>query len=116
MISVMPVCLFCDIVARKTPADILYEDEDLVAFRDIRPKYPVHVLLVPKRHLASAAALVPTLDLVAGKLLRIGARLAVEAGLAASGFRLLTNTGDDAGQVVPHLHMHLLGGAPLRGL
>lgn len=109
-------CVFCDVVARKTPADVVYEDEDLVAFRDIRPKYPVHLLLVPKRHVASAAALTLPLDAMAGKLLRIGAELARKEGIAASGFRLLTNTGADAGQVVDHLHVHLLGGSALRGL
>lgn len=109
-------CLFCRIVARETPATILFEDDDLVAFRDIRPKYRVHLLLVPKTHLASLADLGEAHDAVIGKLLRVAADLARQEGIGESGFRLVVNAGRDAGQVVPHVHIHLLGGEMLRGL
>lgn len=110
----MAGCIFCTIVAKETTADLVYEDDDVVAFRDVHPKYPVHLLVVPKLHLPSAAALGGAHDALAGKCLRVGAELARKAGLAESGFRLLTNTGLDAGQLVPHLHVHVLGGGPLR--
>ena len=109
-------CLFCRIVARELPADIVYEDTEVLAFRDIRPKYPVHLLVVPKVHLAGVADLHVEHEPLAGKLLRIGAHLARREGIANSGFRLLTNEGPDAGQVVQHLHLHVLGGESLRGL
>ena len=98
------------------PATILYEDSEVVAFHDIHPKYPVHILIVPKQHVASAAELRPEHDAIAGKLLRSGAMLAEKRGIAGSGFRLVMNTGPNAGQVVQHLHAHLLGGSPLRPL
>ncbi len=109
-------CLFCRIAAKELPAAIVYEDDDVVAFRDIHPKYRVHLLVIPKQHVASAAELVPTLDALAGTLLRVGAELAKKEGVAASGFRLLTNVGAHAGQAVDHLHLHLLGGERLRPL
>lgn len=112
----MSDCLFCRIVARELPADVVYEDADILAFRDIRPKYRVHLLVIPKLHLGGAASLEIANDALAGKVLRTGAELARQEGLADSGFRLVTNQGTDAGQVVDHLHLHVLGGQPLRGL
>lgn len=109
-------CLFCRIVQKELPSAIVYEDEDVVAFRDIHPTYRVHLLVIPKEHVASAAELTPEHDALAGKLLRIGSDLAKKEGVAESGFRLLTNVGAHAGQVVHHLHLHLLGGEPLRPL
>lgn len=109
-------CLFCRIAAREVPADVVYEDEDVLAFRDIRPKYRVHFLIIPKRHLAGAADFRPEHDPLLGKLLRVGAELARREGAGESGFRLLTNQGPDAGQMVHHVHVHILGGEPLRGL
>lgn len=110
----MATCVFCGIAAKKIPADVVYEDDDLVAFHDIQPKYAVHILLVPKAHLSSVAAAQPQHDALIGRMLRIGARLAAERGMTDSGFRLLTNTGPHAGQAVDHLHIHLLGGQRLR--
>lgn len=109
-------CLFCRIVARELPADIVYEDVEVLAFRDIRPAYPVHLLVVPNLHLAGVADLRVEHEPLAGKLLRIGAELARREGIAHSGFRLLMNQGPDAGQVVQHLHLHVLGGEPLHRL
>ncbi len=112
----MTECLFCRIAARDVPASMVYEDDDVVAFRDIRPKYRTHILLIPTAHIASAAALTSAHDTVVGKLLRVGADVARQEGIADSGFRLLTNAGPDSGQVVDHLHVHLLGGEPLHPL
>lgn len=109
-------CLFCKIAAGQTSTELLYEDDEVVAFRDIHPKYRVHLLLVPKTHVPSAAALSHAQDALAGKLLRVGAELARAEGLGDSGFRLVTNTGPDSGQVIDHLHVHLLGGQPLNPL
>lgn len=106
----MADCVFCRIAARQAAADIVYEDDDVVAFRDIHPKYRVHILVVPKRHIASAAELRTEHDELSGKLLRVGADLAAKEGVTDSGFRLLTNTGPNSGQVVDHLHLHVLGG------
>jgi histidine triad (HIT) family protein len=110
----MNTCLFCLIARKEIPADVVYEDDEVVAFRDIHPKYRVHVLVIPKSHIASAAAIGPEQDALMGKVLRVGGELAAAQGLLESGFRLLTNTGPDAGQVVPHVHLHLIGGEPLR--
>lgn len=109
-------CIFCQIAAREVPVNVLYEDADVLAFRDIHPKYRVHILLIPKAHLVSVAGLRPEHDVLLGRLLRLGADLARQEGIAATGYRLLTNTGPDSGQVVPHLHIHLVGGEPLRSM
>lgn len=109
-------CIFCRIASHDLAADVVFEDDDLIVFRDLRPKYRVHLLLVPKTHVASVAELNPAHDAMIGKLLRIGADIAWKEGIAQSGFRLLTNVGSDAGQIVPHLHIHLLGGEPLHPL
>lgn len=103
-------CLFCRIVAEQLPADIVYSDEHTLAFRDIHPQAPVHILVVPRRHLASLRELEePEL---AGHLLFAAAEVARRAGLD-QGWRLIANTGDHAGQEVPHLHLHVIGGRKL---
>ncbi len=107
-------CLFCGFASKKVPTDLVYEDELMVAFNDISPRYPVHVLLVPKKHIASAAAADLKDAELLGKMLLAGARIARERGLSERGFRLLTNIGEEAGQSVKHLHIHLLGGKKLR--
>ncbi len=109
-------CLFCRIAAHEQAADIVYEDDEVIAFRDIHPKYRVHLLVIPKMHLSGVQELKEQHDALAGKLLRVGAALAEKENIADAGFRLLTNQGPDAGQVVHHLHLHVLGGEPLRGL
>src|SRR5436190_9679849 len=108
----MPVsgCLFCKIIDRKIPASIVYEDDRVLAFNDINPQAPTHVLVVPKRHIATLNDLLPADDGVVGELARRAAALASERGIAAGGYRTVFNTNRDAGQTVFHIHLHLLGG------
>lgn len=105
-----PTCLFCRIVAGLLPSERVHEDELVVAIRDIDPKAPVHLLLMPRAHIGSAADLAEADAPMLGRLFAVGARLAREAGLPDRGYRLVSNIGPDGGQSVPHLHVHLLGG------
>ena len=109
----MTECLFCRIVAGQIPATVIYRDDHVVAFRDINPQAPVHVLVVPTRHLPSLLALTEDSDSAVGNLVRKAVQIAKDEGVAESGFRLVVNTGPDAGQSVDHVHVHLLGGRPL---
>lgn len=106
----MQGCLFCRIAAREIPATIVYEDEQVVAFEDIDPQAPVHVLVIPRAHIENAAAVGEADEGLVGRLVRIGAKAAADRGLDQSGFRLVLNSGPDAGQAVDHLHLHVLGG------
>lgn len=108
----MAECLFCRIAAKEIPTDFVYEDELVVAFRDINPQAPVHLLIIPKDHIPSVREIETAHPLLASRLLRVARDLAEREGLAG-GFRLVTNAGPDAGQTVPHLHLHLLGGRAL---
>ena len=103
-------CLFCKIVAGDIPSDTVHEDEAIVAFNDINPVAPVHQLVIPRRHIESAADLAQTDSEMLGRLFAVAAELARVAGLPESGYRLVTNVGADGGQSVPHLHFHLIGG------
>jgi len=103
-------CLFCRIIAGEIPADIVHRDETVLAFRDINPQAPTHILVIPTRHIASAAGLTDADGPLVGHLFAVIADLARAEGVVASGFRVVTNTGPDAGQSVAHLHLHLLGG------
>lgn len=105
--------LFERIIAREIPADIVYEDDTLIAIRDIHPQAPVHVLLVPKRPIPRVGAARAEDQEVLGHLLLKAGEVARRLGLDASGFRLVMNHGADGGETVPHLHCHLLGGRPL---
>jgi histidine triad (HIT) family protein len=107
-------CLFCKIVGGEIPSDRVYEDDRLVVFRDINPKAEVHLLVVPREHVASLNELGPEHDAMIGHSIRLLPQLAREQGLE-SGFRAIINTGKGAGQEVFHLHIHLLGGAQLPG-
>lgn len=109
-------CLFCKIAGGELKADVVYEDDAIMALKDIHPKYPTHILLIPKKHMTSATSFSPGYDRVVGKLLRVGGELARQQGIQQSGYRLLINTGPDSGQEVQHLHVHLMGGAQLRPL
>lgn len=109
----MSQCLFCRIVSREIPAQIVYEDDDVLAFRDINPQAPTHLLVIPKRHIASLNELTPADDALAGQLLRRAAALAATAGVDGSGYRTVVNTNGDAGQTVFHIHVHLVGGRSL---
>lgn len=108
----MDDCLFCKIVARSIPATILHEDDFCLAFADLNPQAPEHILFIPKRHIASMAELTVEDGPMLGQLFAAAAHLAGKRGLASpeKGYRFLTNTGHDAGQSVHHLHFHLLGG------
>ena len=107
----MADCLFCAIVAGETPAALVHEDEHTLAFRDIDPKAPTHVLVIPKVHVAS---LNETDDAeMLGRLMLVAKSLAASEGLASDGYRAVVNTGPNAGQTVFHIHLHLLGGRKL---
>ncbi|MBN9690105.1 MAG: histidine triad nucleotide-binding protein [Verrucomicrobia bacterium] len=105
--------LFERIIARQIPADILYEDESVVAIRDINPQAPVHLLVVPKRPIPRIGEALPEDQAVLGHLLLKAGEVARSLGLDQTGFRLVINHGRDGGETVPHLHCHLLGGRPL---
>lgn len=107
-------CIFCRIIAGELPADFLHNDDLVVAFRDITPKAPTHILLMPREHVAAAGVLTDADGHMLGRLFAVAAKLAREAGVAETGFRLVTNSGKGAGQSVPHLHFHLLGGRSMR--
>jgi len=106
-------CIFCQIVAGKVPSEILYQDEEVVAFRDINPQAPVHLIIIPKRHISSLAHLSEADSPLMGHMVNIANQLAKREGVAESGYRLVVNCGREGGQLVPHLHMHLLGGRKL---
>jgi histidine triad (HIT) family protein len=107
-------CLFCGIVAGSVPSTAVLETEQCYAFRDIKPAAPVHVLVVPRAHLDSIEALGPEHEGLLGNLFGAIRAVAAKEGIAESGYRVVTNVGEDAGQLVRHLHFHLLGGRPLR--
>lgn len=103
-------CIFCRIVAGEIPAKLVREDEETIAFRDINPQAPTHVLVVPRRHVASVNALEPGDAALIGRLFLAAQAIAREQGVADAGYRLVMNAGADAGQTVDHIHLHLLGG------
>ena len=105
-------CLFCKIVARELPADVLYEDEHVLAFADIRPQAPLHALVVPKVHLATLNDFRAEHAELAGRLMLTAQRLAAERSLP--GYRVAMNVGREGGQVVFHAHLHVLGGRPMK--
>ena len=102
-------CLFCKIIKGEIPSSKVYEDDMVYAFNDIAPEAPVHVLIVPKEHIASAAEINAENSAVVAKIFEVAAKIAEKKGLS-DGFRVVTNCGDSAGQTVKHLHYHLLGG------
>jgi len=109
-------CLFCTIAAKEIPASIRHEDAEIVAFDDIHPKAPTHVLVVPKAHIPSVRELTANDAALMGRLVLVAAKLAEDAGIGERGYKLVMNCGKEGGQVVPHLHLHLLGGKPLQGI
>jgi histidine triad (HIT) family protein len=109
----MTSCLFCDIAAGEIPATMVYSDDEYCAFRDIDPKAPTHVLVIPRRHIPSLDALGDDDAGLVGRLLVTAARVAAAEGLAA-GYRFVVNCGEEGGQTVHHLHLHILGGRPMR--
>ena len=104
-------CVFCRIVAGEIPAGIVARTDGAVAFRDLSPKAPTHVLVIPTQHVASATHLAPgDRARVLGEIMAVAVQVAADLGLSASGYRLVVNTGTDGGQSVDHLHVHVLGG------
>ena len=108
-------CIFCKIVAGEVPSKILYQDDQVIVFPDINPKAPTHLLIVPRRHIVSLAHLPEAETSLIAHMVAIANRLAKEGGISESGYRLVINSGEEGGQLVPHLHMHLLGGRRLLG-
>ena len=108
-------CIFCQIVDGKIPGEILYRDEEVIAFRDINPQAPVHLLIIPRQHIISLAHLSDADTPLIGKMAKVANQLAREEGVFESGYRLVINCGEQGGQLVPHLHMHLLGRRSLSG-
>lgn len=112
----MGECIFCRIISGTAKAEIIYRDEQVTAFHDLHPIAPVHILIVPNRHIDSINALEESDAALAGHMLVVAKQIAAQQGLSSSGYRLIINTGPDGGQTVFHLHMHLIGGRRMRFL
>ncbi len=110
----MTDCLFCKIISGDIPSTNVYRDEQVTAFRDINPSAPTHVLIVPNKHIDSVNMLISDDEPLMGHLFVIAKQLAAQEGIAEAGYRLIINTGADASQTVHHIHLHLLGGAPMK--
>ena len=106
-------CIFCQIIAGEIPTDILYQDEKVIAFRDIHPIAPIHLLIIPRRHIPSLTHLAEDDLPLIGHMVSIANELAKREGIAEGGYRLVINCGEQGGQLVPHLHLHLIGGRKL---
>lgn len=106
-------CVFCNITQHKIPSKVYFEDEDLVVVQDILPKAPVHVLVISKEHIPSINDTTATHALLLGKMIAAGKKAAFERGVGESGYRLTFNVGREGGQIVPHIHLHVLGGKQL---
>ncbi|MBU8871926.1 MAG: histidine triad nucleotide-binding protein [Gemmatimonadales bacterium] len=109
----MDSCLFCDIAAGKIPSTEVFSDEDFLAFADIDAKAPTHILVIPRRHVAGLNDLEPEDADLLGRMVLTATAIAAEQDLSALGYRFVINCGQDGGQTVPHLHLHILGGRPL---
>ena len=108
----MTDCLFCKIAAGKIPAEIVYEDDDLVAFRDIAPVAPQHILLIPRKHIAGPSSITEADEQLIGRMMRLAGKVAADNGIG-NAYRLVLSNGADAGQLIFHIHMHIIGGRPL---
>lgn len=106
-------CLFCKIVNKEIPSTIVYEDDEILAFKDIHPVTPIHILFIPKKHITSLAELEKEDEAVIGKIYTTIKKVAEEQGIGDKGYRVIVNCGEDGGQEVKHLHFHLLGGKKL---
>ena len=109
----MTDCIFCKIVNGDIPATKVYEDEDVLAFRDLNPQAPVHVLVIPRKHIATANDLQPDDAALVGKMYLAAQQIARDEGISESGYRTVINCNAEAGQTVFHIHLHLLGGRPM---
>jgi histidine triad (HIT) family protein len=108
--------IFCQIIDGTAAANVVYQDADIIAFWDIHPRAPVHILIVPRKHIASVAELTEADASIMSKMALAAGKIAKQEGIFDTGFRLIMNTGPDSGMVVSHLHMHLLGGRKMGGL
>ena len=106
----MTDCIFCKIAKGDIPAKVVYKDNEVVAFEDINPQAPVHIVLIPHKHIERISDITGADDALMGKMLRVGTEIAKEKNIASNGFRLVANCNKDAGQEVFHIHIHLLGG------
>lgn len=109
----MDQCIFCGIAKKESPGNLEYEDENVIAFWDINPKAKVHILIAPKKHIRSITELQDEDAALIGKMVLVAKKLAEKKGIADDGYRLVFNAGKHSGQVVDHIHLHLLGGGPL---
>lgn len=107
------MCIFCKIISQEIPAEIVYQDDQVIAFNDIKPLAPVHILIIPKKHIASMNDMTEEDQQVFGKMLFVAKNIAKEKGIADGGYKLLIRTGLHGGQEVDHVHLHLIGGAQL---
>jgi histidine triad (HIT) family protein len=107
-------CIFCRIVSNQAKATIVYHDDQVTAFRDMHPVAPIHILIVPNKHIESVDTLEAQDEQVIGHIFTVARKLAIDEGIAQGGYRLVTNTGADSGQTVFHLHVHLIGGQRMR--
>lgn len=109
----MDDCVFCKIIKREIPAEIVYEDEEIIGFKDANPAAPIHILVIPKKHIAKITQIKQEDEKVIGKIYSVINKIAKEQGIDEKGFRVIINCGEDGGQVVGHIHFHLLGGKKL---
>jgi len=107
-------CLFCKIIEGEIPCEFIYQDEDLLAFKDINPQAPFHCLIIPKVHINALSSITEKHDKLMGKLTTAATRICKEKGFNENGYRLVINCGEDGGQTVPHIHMHILAGRTLQ--
>ena len=110
----MKNCIFCDIVTGDEPGELLYQDATVTAFRDIHPVAPTHVLIIPNRHISTVNELTAADETLVGHMFTIARNVALMEGIAESGYRLILNTNYDGGQVIYHIHLHLIGGRRMR--
>lgn len=106
-------CIFCKIIGKEIPSQIVYEDEEILAFKDIAPKAPVHIIVIPKKHIKKITEIEKQDEAVIGRIYNVINQIAKEQGIAEDGFRVIINCGENGGQEVPHVHFHLLGGTKL---
>ncbi|MCK5490938.1 MAG: histidine triad nucleotide-binding protein [Candidatus Pacebacteria bacterium] len=110
------VCIFCKIINKESPSDVVFEDETVLAFKNINPIAPVHILVIPKRHISSVVDIkIEDTDLM-GKLIFVAKKLACDFGVSQTGYKILIRVGKDGGQEIQHIHLHLIGGKKLTSL
>lgn len=108
-------CIFCKIINKEIPSNIVYEDEEILAFKDIAPQAPIHIVVIPKKHIEKITQIQKKDEALIGKIYSVINQIAKEQGIAEEGFRVIINCGENGGQEVKHIHFHLLGGTKLSG-